>query len=225
MEQGWLAIGKVNKDYWSMAVCVCGRTKSFSTSSTWRSQTLLGPFFFQPGLKVWVSSNNFTSNVTGKSESIVHELCRNKTKRGPMEFSDSESQQVELLFFLKQQICQGSKSGIITETFWIHILMGEVDLLAGCFLPECAKEAPSSTNRGDGSAFLWLQRVGNRVASSLFGGDILVWMATNPTSDENDVIFTLYHHSEIGTSYFPDAGYVCWVRLAFAKCLNIKLCR
>lgn len=86
--------------------------------------------------------------------------------------------------------------------------MDEVDLLAGCFLPECAKEAPSSTNRGDGSAFLWLQKVGNRVASSLFGGDILVWMATNPTSDENDVIFTLYHHSEIGTSYFPDAGYV-----------------
>ena len=80
--------------------------------------------------------------------------------------------------------------------------MGEVDLLAGCFLPECAKEAPSST-RGDGSAFLWLQKVRNRLASSLFGGDILVWMATNPTSHENDVIFTLYHHSEIGTSYFP----------------------
>lgn len=36
------------------------------------------------------------------------------------------------------------------------------------------------------------------MASSLLGGDILVWIATNPTSHENDVIFTLYHHSEIG---------------------------
>lgn len=47
MEEGWLAIGKVNKEYWSMAVCVCGSQDQiiFHILDMEKSNTV-GTFFF-----------------------------------------------------------------------------------------------------------------------------------------------------------------------------------
>lgn len=130
------------KRYWSMAVFVVREDQIIFHILDMEKSNTVRAFFF-PGLKVWVSSNNFTSNGTGMSESRAwtHGI---KIPRVTSSF-----------YFVWSNRFVRAACLELSLSFWIHILMDEVDLLAGCFLPECAKEAPSST-RGDGSAFLCL---------------------------------------------------------------------
>ena len=143
-EHRWLALGKVNKDYGSMAVCVFGSQDQiiFHILDMEKSNTV-GAFFFPS--QVWKCESPATTSTSNGNL----ELCRNKIKRGPMESGFPKSQVLSI--FLKQHICKGSMSGAITSFLDPHF--DEVDLLAGCFLPECAKEAPSFT---PGVCVLWL---------------------------------------------------------------------